>query len=280
MEDAWNVQRLAAVCLLALLLMPVVAEAQEHPRNRVTIAAGVTSLSHQDLIHTPFVHGGVSPRGLGIRYERAAPWVQFAEASYLVLNSRLAEAYPILFDDHAHASLPHTYHVVDAAYGLGRNLRTTGNEQMALGAALRLDLQATDYNYGFEPNFGYFISPSLNVWYRHELTLSSKQRLAGRAMVPLVSWVARSPYLVNDDQFIENIESGRPLTILAAFLADGEPAGWDRLQRFDLSIDYHFTLVRRWNAGASYRFGLLKHSEPRPLTAVRNSIELSTSIGF
>jgi hypothetical protein len=270
----------AGLGLLAVLAMPSGAVAQEEPRHRMTIAAGATHLSHQDLIHTPFVHGGVSPLSLSIRYERAGPWVQLAEGGYHTLTSRLTEPFPILHRGHEHDNPPHRFQVIDGGYGLGRRLPAGASRSAALGAAVRVDLQATDYNYGFEPNFGYFISPSLNLWYRHELDLSAGRRLSGRAMAPLVAWVARSPYMVNDDQFIENIESGRPLTILAAFLADGELTGWDRLQRLDVSLDYHHPVLRRLDAGVSYRFGVLRHTRPRPLTTVRNSIDLTTSIRF
>jgi hypothetical protein len=273
-------QRRAATSLLAVLIMPCVALTQEPPKNRMTIAAGMTHLVYQDLIHTPFVHGGVSARSLNVGYERSGQWVQFAAGGYHSLTSRLTEPYPILHRGHAHENPPHHYHLVDFVYGLGRRLFLDDRQEGALGTALRLDFHATDYNYGFEPNFGYFISPSLNLWYRHELGLSAKGRLSGSVTAPLVSWVARSPYLVNDDQFIENIRSGKPLSIVAAFLADGELTGWDRLQRLDVSLEYHHPLFRRMEAGVSYRFGVLRHSEPRPLTMIRNSLDLTTSIRF
>jgi hypothetical protein len=266
--------------LLGLLALPSPASPQEQPRSRVTIAAGAAHLAHQDLIHTPFVHGGVAPLSLGVRYERSGDWVHFAEGGYRALTSRLTRPYPILHGGHSHESPPHRYHFVDAASGLGRRVPAGSGRTAALGAALRLDLQAADYSYGVEPNFGYFISPSLDLWYRRELGLPAGGRLSGRAMAPLLSWVARSPYGVNDDRFIENIEPGRPLPILVAFLADGELAGWDRLQRLDVAIDFHRPLVRRLDLGAAYRFGVLRHAEPRPLTVVRNALDLTTSIRF
>jgi hypothetical protein len=253
--------------------------AQDGYESRISMAAGAARVSHQDLTHTPLVHGGTTPLSLGIRFERIGRWQHFASAHLSSVQSRRGEPYPILFDDHGHDTHPHAYDFFDASYGIGRRVPVrTGTA--ALGAAARLDLHATDYSYGVETNFGYFISPSLDLWYRHEIDLGSRHRASARAQAPLVSWVARSPYMVNDDRFIENIASNDPLRIALAFLADGELAGWSRMQRLDLGLDYHYVLSRRLGVGTSYRFAFLRDTEPRPLTSVRSSVDLTTSIRF
>jgi hypothetical protein len=253
--------------------------AQDSHESRIIIAAGASHMSHQDLTHTPLVHGGTTPRSLGIRFERLGRWQHFLAANVSTVESRRGEPYPMLFDDHGHDTAPHAYVFFDASYGIGRRVPArTGSA--ALGAAARLDLHATDYSYGVETNFGYFINPSLDLWYRHEIELGSRHRVSARAQAPLVSWVARSPYMVNDDRFIENIASNDPLRIALAFLADGELAGWSRTQRLDLGLDYHYLLSQRLGLGASYRFAFLRDSEPRPLTSVRSSVYLTTSIRF
>jgi hypothetical protein len=256
-----------------------VVMAQESYASRITIAAGASHVSHQDLTHTPLVHGGTTPRAPGIRFERIGRWQHFVEASVTSVASRRREPFPVLHGDHGHDTAPHAYVFADASYGVGRRVPAPAGSA-AVGAAARLDLHVTDYSYGVEKNFGYFISPSLDVWYRHEIELGSRQRVSARAQAPLVSWVARSPYMVNDDRFIENIASNDPLRIALAFLADGELAGWSRTQRLDLGLDYHYLLSRRLGVGASYRFAFLRDSEPRPLTSVRSSVDLTTSIRF
>jgi hypothetical protein len=220
-----------------------------------------------------------TPRALGLRFERRGRWQHFGEARITSVESRRREPYPILLDDHRHDTAPHTYVFFDASYGVGRRVPAPAGSA-ALGAAARLDLHAIDYSYGVETNFGYFISPSLDLWYRHEIELGPRHRASARLQAPLVSWVARSPYMVNDDRFIENIASNDPLRIAFALLADGELAGWSRMQRLDLGLDYHYLLSRRLGVGASYSFAFLRDSEPRPLTSVRSSVDLTTSIRF
>jgi hypothetical protein len=254
--------------------------AQVGTANRIGVSTGITHLAHQDLIHTPFVHGALSPVSFAVFYHRDGARRHFAEVRYSALDSRLTEPYPIIYEDHWHGSLPHIYVLLDGLYGLGVNLPAAENHGAALGAAFKLDLQAADYNYGLEYNFGYFLSAGLNAWYQQELRLSPKHRVSGRAMAPLVSWVARSPYLVNDDQFIENIASESRLGAARAFLADGELASWDRLQRLDLSLDYEYAVTSRVDLGASYRFAYLHSRDPRPLTSLQNSLGLITSYRF
>jgi hypothetical protein len=244
--------------------------------RRLTVAAGASRVAHQDLTHTPLVHGGTAPLSLGVRFERLGRWRHFVAANVSAVDSRRVDPYPVLFDDHAHDTGSHAFVFFDASYGVGPRIPVPAGSA-ALGAAVRLDLHATDYTYGMEKNFGYFISPSLDLWYRHEVELGPRHRASARAQAPLVAWVARSPYMVNDDRFIENIASNDPLRIALAFLADGEPAGWNRMQRLDVGLDYDVALTRRLDVGASYGLAFLRDREPRPLTSIRSSVALTAS---
>jgi hypothetical protein len=268
--------------MIVLLLVSgaaAAATAQDSHARRITLAAGASYVAHQDLSHTPLVHGGTTPVSLGIRFDRPGRWQHFLAANVSTVESRRGDSYPILFDDHGHDTHPHAFVFFDASYGIGRRIPARAGSAV-LGAAARLDLYATDYSYGLETNFGYYISPSLDLWYRHEIELGSRHRASARAQAPVVAWVARSPYMVNDDRFIENIASSNPLRIALAFLADGELAAWNRMQRLDLGFDYHYLLSRRLEVGAAYRFAFLRDEEPRTLTSVRSSVDLTTSIRF
>jgi hypothetical protein len=256
-----------------------IVTAQDRHERRITIAAGASHVSHQDLTHTPLIHAGTTPRSFGLRFERLGGWEHFVAASLSSVESRRGGRYPVLHGDHQHDTDPHAYVFADASFGVGRQVPVPAGSAV-LGAAARMDLHATEYSYGLEKNFGYFISPSLDLWYRHDIEFGSRHRVSARAQAPLVSWVARSPYMVNDDRFIENIASNDPLRIALAFLADGELAGWSRMQRLDLGLEYHYLLSRRLGVGASYRFAFLHDSEPRLLTSVRSSVDLTTSIRF
>jgi hypothetical protein len=264
----------------AIALSGSAAVAQAPATNRIGFSAGITHLAHQDVVHTPFIHRSVSPASGEVFFRHAGSWWHFAEVAYSALDSRLTEPYPIRYDDHSHGSLPHIYVLVDATYGVGKSIRPADDRYEAIGLALKLDLQAADYNYGLEYNFGYFMGAGLDAWYGREFMPASRHRVAGRAMAPLVSWVARSPYLVNDDQFIENIAADGRLATAFALFADGELASWDRIQRLDLTLDYGYSLSRRVEVGASYRFAYLRSSDPRPLTSLQNKLGLSTSYQF
>jgi hypothetical protein len=283
MKSLRSLSREAACVLLlcaAFVLPAGPASAQTPTTNRVGFTAGFTHLAHQDVIHSPFIHRSVSPVSVEAFYRRTGSLRQFAGLRYSAVDSRLTAPYPIEHHDHFHGSLPHVYLLVDATYGAGRSIRPADEGHEAVGLALQLDLQATDYNYGLEYNFGYFLSTGLNAWYERELTPSPRHRVTGRAMAPIVSWVARSPYLVNDDRFIENIANDGRLATALALAADGELASWDRLQRLNLSLGYGYAVSPRVEVGASYRFTYLRARDPRPLTSMQNDLGFSTSYRF
>jgi hypothetical protein len=280
MHCTWTALRLGVVIALLFSWAATPARAQQQTGSRIGIAWGALHLKHQDLIHSPFVHGGMAPTSVALQYERSGRRVHMARVAYSTVTSRLTAPYPIQMGGHEHATLPHRYHLLEATYqwGLRLNWPASDRHSAAVGAAVRLDLQATDYNYGVENNFGYFMGPSLNAWYGHSLALYDGTRLAARVLTPLLSWVARSPYLVNDDRFIENISSNSPAATVLAFLADGRLAGFDQLQRIDFALELERVLHGRFALGTAYRLEWLRMPEPRTLTSVRNSIELTTTI--
>lgn len=254
-------------------------EVPERPRRSLAFSWGAMQLAHQDLVHTPFVHGGTSPISFALSYDHAGTrWTHFAEGRYGALASRLGEPYEISHGDHGHDDPPHGFLLFEAAYGVGRTVASGVRHSAAAGASLRVDLQAVFYRYGVHDNFGYFFSPGLNVWYGRFHRLGASHALKGRVEAPVVSWLARSPYMVNDDRFIENIASNDPLTTALAMLAGGEPVTWNRLQRIYAVLEYEYAVSTRIGLGASYRFTFTRSSEPRPLISYQSNLNLTAAV--
>lgn len=249
--------------------------------NRLGIALGGSYLAHQDVVHTPFVHGGTSPISFGLSYARTGQrWVQFAEARYSAFESRLGVPFEVDHGDHHHTSAPHGLVFLEAIYGVGRVASSGMAHSSAVGASARMDIQAAFYRYAGHDNFGYFMGPSLNLWYGRAHRLTPRHVVTGRIEAPLVTWLARSPYMVNDDRFIENIASDDRLKTVLAFLGDGKLVTWDRLQRLHAALDYEYALSRRFSAGLSYRFAFTRSTDPRPLVSYQTSLNLTTSVRF
>jgi len=75
-----------------------------------------------------------------------------------------------------------------------------------------------------------------------------------------ISWLARSPYLVNDDEFIENTSSHSGFKTFTSFIGDGKLVSWNSWQSFDLEIKYLSHLNKKWQLGAAYLFEFI-HSD-------------------
>lgn len=244
------------------------------PPRRLSVSGGVAHIAYQDVIHSPLVHRATSALTVSLAYRRDAAWVRFAEARVEVLSARRSR-YPIHMHDHD--NLPHTWVLTDAALGVGRRMRDSVS---ALGFSLTTDVHAGSYGYGIEENFGYLMHTSLSAWMEREIRATDRSRTTGRVSVPLVSWLARSPYLVNDDQFIENIDAGSPFRVALNFLRDGSVAGWRERQGGELLLDHEFLATRRLTLGATTRLSVLRIGAPRPFASVRSTFGVTTSFRY
>ncbi|MCK7488342.1 MAG: hypothetical protein MZU97_24735 [Bacillus subtilis] len=108
-----------------------------------------------------------------------------------------------------------------------------------------------------------------------------KATLAATLQLPLIAWLARSPYLVNDDEFIENISSHSGLKNLYGFYRgwrNGSPG--TKCKRLTLELKYEYSLNERWGLSAAFQFDFVHVSQPRNLLSFRNSLDFSACYKF
>lgn len=254
--------------------------AQEEKTNKLTLSTGYGSLARQDIIHSPFVHSGSSMLNFGVAYHRNKNFIQFLEGNYNVFTAPLIEPYTIELKDHHMTTLPHIFLFMNLNYGFGKAVKKTEKQVTAIGGSVLVDLQSGFYNYGFERNLGYFYTNNLNIWLQKSYVLNDRNKLSGRVELPVLSWLARSPYLVNDDEFIENVSSHKRPIVVMEFIKDGKLATLNKYQRLNFLAEYHYEVSRSFNIGASYRFQFIHHNEPRTLLSYQNNLNLTTTLKF
>ncbi|HRJ30539.1 MAG TPA: hypothetical protein PLV21_17395 [Cyclobacteriaceae bacterium] len=264
---------LCSICSLQL------AFAQQKEQT-LSVAAGVSFLARQDLVYSPFVHADVSANSYQLKYQRSAKYFQFAEVGFTYNSSQIGKPNEMDMDGHSHMMMPHEFLNINLTYGFGKSIQPKAAYQAWLGGSLQSELQAGFYNFGLSSMFGYFINQSAQVWYRRAYTFNDKHTLAFHVAVPIISWMARPPYLAEDDEFIENIASHKSTKIIIAFIGDGELVTWNKLQRVNFTLDYTYPLSNRFLVGAAYRFDFIHTNIPRTLLSYQHQLNISTTFKF
>jgi hypothetical protein len=192
----------------------------------------------------------------------------------------VAEPYEFTVHGEPNTAYPHSFTLIDVDYQLGNNIKEIQNATITAGGLFATDIHAMNYVYGRVSNFGYVASFGLGVFGTYERLIKVKSKLAATLKLPLVAWLARSPYLVNDDEFIENISSHSGFKTFTAYVGDGQLATWNKIQTLDLELKYESDLSERWELGAAYLFEFIHSSQYRNLLSFRHSLNFSATFKF
>jgi hypothetical protein len=247
-------------------------------QNSLSLRIGPGHIARQDQTFSPFIHTDVSLLNFGLRYERQAYLHQWADLSFGFYQPMLADAY--LYDEDDQTQ-PHSFLLVDLTYALGKQMGNSGNsDPFILGGFFKADVQPSTYNYNPFSSFGYFASFGIGIWGRYAHTINDKNLLQLTGQLPVVALIARSPYLVNDDEFIENTYSHNGFKTFFAYMGDGKIHTLNRMQQLLLNLTYTYSLNEKWKMGGEYEFQVLHSSLPTNLLQFRNVIYLRTALSF
>lgn len=275
-----KMNKIFALAIAGLLTMNCLAQDTISKNNMLSLNLGAAFINRQDLIFSPCIHTDFTAMNLGLEYKREAKLFQKVYFNYAYFNPMVTEPYEFTNYGEPEMAYPHNFNFIDLDYLIGKNLKETEKSTLTAGALFTANVQAMNYVYGRFSNFGYFSSFSLGVFARENFTINKKSYLTATIQLPLVAWLARSPYLVNDDEFIENISSHSGFKSFMAFIGDGELVSWGKLQSFDLEAKYSYKLNNKWELGAAYMFEFIHASQPQNLLSFRNSLNLSVNFKF
>lgn len=248
--------------------------------NALTLNFGPSYIIRQDLIFSPAIHRDFSLINLGLEYTRKAKFLQVVSLRYANYNPMVASPYEFTDHGESNTAYPHSFNIVDLDYQLGKDIKEIKNATITVGGLFTTDIQAMDYVYGRISSFGYYASLGIGFFGTYERPVNEKSKLAATLKLPLFAWFTRSPYLVNDDEFIENISSHSGFKTFMAYLGDGQMATWNSFQTFDFELKYKYDLSGRWECGAAYLFEFIHMSQPRNLLSFRNYLNLSATFKF
>ncbi len=253
---------------------------EQNRKNMLSLNIGTSYLARQDLIFSPMIHKDISFLNVGIDYTREAKLFQKASLRYGNFNPGVATPFDFTIHGESHTAYPHSFNFIDVDYLIGKKVKESPKSIFTVGGLFVMDVQAMNYVYGRTSSFGYYSTLGLGLFGKHQYTISKKSNLTTTLQLPLMVWLARSPYLVNDDEFIENTYSHSGFKTFMSFMGDGQLVTWNRLQTFDLDIKYTYTLNEKWNLGVAYLFEFIHSSQPRNLLSYRQSINFNANFRF
>lgn len=274
MKKIFLISLLLFFCLQADLL------AQKKIENQLSLALGMSHLKRQDLIFSPFVHQDLSLMQIGINYQRNSRLIQSIDLQLGLFAPGYQTPYKYEEEEDVKTATNDLFIFMNLDYRIGKYLVKHEKFNLEAGAALITKVQALNYVYGRIGNFGYHSTIGLGGYVNGSYQLNEKQKLSMGLQLPLLSWLARSPFSINDDEYIENTTQNSGIGTFFAFLADGQLASWDKLQYLDFDFHYEYLLNQKWLLKGQYGFSFIHVQVQRPMTSLQNNFNIIGTLKF
>jgi len=246
----------------------------------LSIRLGPGYYARQDQVFSPFVHKDWSFLNVALQYDWGKKSSQFVAVEFGSYNPILVPEYTY-GEDNDDQTYPHSFTLVNLTYGLGKKLAVNNTRNsLVLGGFFEADVEASNYSYAWVGHFGYMAPFSLGIWSEYQLPLRGPNKLTVKALLPLVSLVARSPYLINDDEFIQNTYSHNGLTTFFEYLGDGDIETLNKIQQLELQLGYQHKLSEKWSIGGLYSFRFMHASEPQNFLSYRHTFYINLAHSF
>lgn len=262
---------------------PADAGAQKPSTETLQLGWGAGVLARQDLLLSPMSTLNGSLFNFTTRFTREKKSTFRAELSLSMFRPARFDSYSFWMDQGGDTFETEKHYFTQAELRLSRELlRKPIREKIYWG--LDAGFTGTVQAYSFlTARFGTFnytalFSAEPVIW--AEAASDKGKRLRASLSLPLISWVARSPYLLNDDEFIQNISSHSGFSTFFAYLGDGSLRTFNSLQRATLGLQATMPLSERWSLSADYRLDFLHLSKPAPLFSYFHTLHLVAGFQF
>lgn len=274
--------------LIIILLVTVFIQgsiyAQVEKTNAISLSWGIGNLKRQDVNFSPFIINPSSATNVSFAYEHMGKVYQRVYTRFGNYSDTYDDPFNYLGDIDGQTesleTLPHTFNILDLNYTLG--YKTISNEKLTLlvGGQLRNLLNVGDYNYG-ESGIGYYnFAFGLDLWSSLDYSLTDKHYVGTELSLPVVSWVTRSPYLGQDDEYFKAVAKNKVFNSIGNYIADGELQSWGSFQRVDFQLKYRYAINDKWSMKASYNLSMNFSKIPQSYTSIENLFQFGAQLNF
>lgn len=266
--------------MLVLLALSTKMSSAEEPHS-LEVAWTTSYRARQDDLLSPLVHEGVAPFGGLFAYRWRGP--RAGVLAGLEIDSVPAKSGPTFeypTDDGTAETFPSSWATVRIPVGWGKGVVQTEALDVVLGGLFDARIEILSWSYGVTYTTGYSGTFTLGPWIDARWRPAERWTLEGSLTLPLVGWLARSPYALNDDEYIKANRTHNPLVAFGAYFADGGPTWVGEDQAVRARAGAAFALAGRTSLLAAYRFEMLHFSDPLPAVAYGNALDLGVRVSL
>lgn len=251
--------------LLLAILAPLSAHAGTH---QVDLTGGVAPVVRTDLLLSPQRYTGAMP-SVGLLWradnERATHLAGF-DLALGGLSS--GPEWTFTMDGEPAVAGPTGSTLVDLRTAHGWSV-VDSTWTVHVGGSFAGHLEQHYYPYGFSGVSTYLGVFTLAPWADASVDLSRRQHLAIDGWVPVLAWVARSPYSVHDDEYLwANRDTNVP-AIIARYIAAGGLASPLSYQSGHLRATWSLDLSDHLAVLVAGRLDAVHLTEPFPMTELQ-----------
>jgi hypothetical protein len=251
--------------LLIALLPGATAVAGDH---EVDLVGGVAPVVRTDLLLSPLRYTGALP-GFGVRWAATGARASNRVGLDLALGGlRSGPDWTWLSDGETVEAGPTGTTLIDLRYVHGRRV-SDGAWTVQLGGTFTTHLEQHYYPYGFTGVSNYLGTLSLSPWIEASVDLGRRQHLELEGWVPLLTWVARSPYAVHDDEYLWHNRDTNPVLIAGRYIGAGELSSPLSYQSGHLRGTWSLDLSDHLAALVTGRLDAMHLTEPAPLAELQ-----------
>lgn len=270
------------ITLLLLCIWSFNGYSQDGKTNSLTLNWGVGNLHRQDINFSPFIHKSWSALNVGLTYEhtgkqyhrvysRFGRYTAFHKDEFTYLPFR---------EEGSISTLPHIFMILDLNYTLGFDVISNKKLSLLVGGQVRNLLNIGDYEYADSGIGFYNFAFGIDVWTGLDFAITNKHSLGAELSLPLFSWVTRSPYLGQDDQYFRDVAKNKVFDSIGNYIRRGELQSWGGFQRVDFQMKYAYALSEKWNLKATYSLGMNFSKSPQSYSSIENVLMIGAQINL
>lgn len=168
--------------------------------------------------------------------------------------------------------------IADNSYHTYLNLQlkwSLTHEPFEVGVLNSNTFISSNWVFGNAGTFGYFGMYGAGAYATYRYSHKNIFSFSGSLNLPILAWVAHSPYAANDDEYIYNNRKHSPAHAFLSMTADGGLATFNRLQQFDLVLDGAYHINEEWSVGLNYQFSFLNFNDHGNYRLAQNMVSLT-----
>lgn len=252
-------------------------------KNELSLRYGVQHQVRQDLLFSPLLYEGLAVPNLGLGFQRTnSNSIHQIGLTGSLYNMKSGKEFTYLdwFTLEEKEGLSSSFLNIRLNYAFLKKIWAMQKLTLWVGGNSANEIDAFFYEFGRFGTFGYTGIFSLNPTVQLNYGLFKEDQLLFQVETPVIAWVARSPFAVNDDEFIQNQSLHKTFPTLTRLMADGEIQTFNQLKTIQAQVGYKKRISSRFSLQGLYQFRYQYLKKPRSSESVQNNFQLLLNYKF